>query len=447
VKRRAFVAAAGSAFVASACASSAVPPPGAFKAVPLTRLEVNAFANDARSVAALRKAVAAMMAIADDTDERSWNYWHYSHWMPNGMTPPPSMARVWNQCRHGEPYFYAWHRGYVRYFELMLQAMSGDPTLMLPYWDYYANPSMPAIFSDPTLSDGSPNPLYWSNRQSATVTGLIYASFLPRFTTFQSADPDAPTFELISEINPHGAVHDAIGGDMGTVPTAAADPVFWVHHCNVDRLWSAWVAAGAGRSMPPAGDPYYEQSFTYDLVGKWTVSLPQLLDTAGLGYVWDNVSLPAIPPGADLPAEPAVRHRSRASGSSGALDLDITGASVTIPLSAPVSGSSTVTLTLDGVQLTAAGAKGGYNFNLYVNLPPAATAETLEAEYFVGTIGAFAVSVEAMMSGGPIDLRFELQNALALQGGSFDALTISFVGTGAIAAGQPLVTIGGLSIQ
>jgi hypothetical protein len=56
------------------------------------------------------------------------------------------------------------------------------------------------------------------------------------------------------ERNPHNLLHFAIGGFIGSdpqgndgagglmasVPTAAFDPIFWVHHCNIDRLWNVW---------------------------------------------------------------------------------------------------------------------------------------------------------------------------------------------------------------
>lgn len=37
----------------------------------------------------------------------------------------------------------------------------------------------------------------------------------------------------------HNDVHVAVGGDMQTA-ASPKDPLFWLHHCNVDRLWSKW---------------------------------------------------------------------------------------------------------------------------------------------------------------------------------------------------------------
>ena len=52
---------------------------------------------------------------------------------------------------------------------------------------------------------------------------------------------------------------------MSSFGRAARDPVFWLHHTNIDRLWEAWLAQGGGRSNPslPQGDPWLNQAFTF----------------------------------------------------------------------------------------------------------------------------------------------------------------------------------------
>lgn len=35
----------------------------------------------------------------------------------------------------------------------------------------------------------------------------------------------------------HDGVHDWVGGDMGAVPYASYDPVFWMHHAFIDYIW------------------------------------------------------------------------------------------------------------------------------------------------------------------------------------------------------------------
>src|SRR5829696_1697483 len=45
----------------------------------------------------------------------------------------------------------------------------------------------------------------------------------------------------------HNQVHVWIGGDMGPA-TSPNDPVFYLNHCNVDRIWEAWLV-NQGRNL------------------------------------------------------------------------------------------------------------------------------------------------------------------------------------------------------
>ena len=54
------------------------------------------------------------------------------------------------------------------------------------------------------------------------------------------------------EQTPHNDVHGLVGGPsgfMGAFDTAPLDPVFWLHHANIDRLWAVWLAQ-PNRSNP-----------------------------------------------------------------------------------------------------------------------------------------------------------------------------------------------------
>ena len=50
------------------------------------------------------------------------------------------------------------------------------------------------------------------------------------------------------ESQPHDVVHVALGGLMGDPDTAAQDPIFWLHHANIDRMWNRWLAQGGNRT-------------------------------------------------------------------------------------------------------------------------------------------------------------------------------------------------------
>ena len=38
----------------------------------------------------------------------------------------------------------------------------------------------------------------------------------------------------------HGGGHISVGGDMDDMFVSAGDPIFYLHHANIDRLWALW---------------------------------------------------------------------------------------------------------------------------------------------------------------------------------------------------------------
>lgn len=413
---------------------------------PITRLEVSEFSRDAALVRAFRDGIAAMRKIANAQNAGAYDYWHNSHWMAHG-SPPRNMETVWNQCRHKVSYFFGWHRGFLVFFEHAMRKASGNPRFALPYWDYYSNPKLPSIFTEPALRDGSSNPLYWPNRRGTTVEGLSYAPFASKVTTFPFGPGE--TYEDLVERNPHGHVHDQVGGSMGRVPTAVADPIFWVHHSNIDRLWTAWVAAGGKRAMPDPEALWWDQTFFYNVNRTWRASMREMNNTKHLGYRYDDVSLPKAPAGAALPVQPAVV-ATGAARAAGPIALRLEPVTIEIPIDADALRAPSLALTLDGVALTDRGADGGYSFGVYVNLPHARTALSQEAAFSIGEIGPFELSMPGMQG----MLRFGLADALRRQTELRYAVTpsslrISFVPFGkpsGVARNAELIRISRLSV-
>ena len=409
-----------------------------------TRMEIGEFSNHPKLVAAFRTAIQKMREVTDPRNTGSYKYWHFSHWMPNS-NPPPDMVSVWDQCKHAESYFMSWHRGFLYYFEKVLRQSSGNQNFSLPYWDYYKNPNLPKIFAEPTLPGGAPNPLYWSRRTGSTVTGLNFSAFEDTVTDF----PWGPgqTFEDLAERNPHNRVHNQVGGSMGQVVSAPDDPIFWVHHCNIDRYWSAWVAAGGGRHMPPENDTlFWNQRFAYNLDGSWNVSVREMNDTNNLKYTYDDLSLPAPPRGASLPARPSVVAKG-SENSAGAISLGLRPVTIEIPLRGLVASANSVAVVLDGVQATAIGARGGYDFSVYSNLPTVRTPIAQERSFEIGEFGSFDLSMPQMKGmtmspGGGRTLRFT-----AAEPGT--SLFLSFVAYGApagVASDTELVRIARITV-
>src|SRR4029453_12195811 len=63
-------------------------------------------------------------------------------------------------------------------------------------------------------------------------------------------------------------------------------PIFWLHHCNIDRLWEVWLAQGGSRANPGPG-PWQTTPFVFHDETGAQVSLTGAdgVDIAGqLGY-------------------------------------------------------------------------------------------------------------------------------------------------------------------
>jgi hypothetical protein len=204
-------------------------------------------------IAAYRKAVAAMRALPG-SDPRSWTYQAAIH---GTLAGPPQTA--WNTCQHGNYFFWSWHRMYLYWFERICRRMACDDCFALPYWDYNS-PSerqLPPMFRDPS-SD-----LFVSQRNPAMNSG---AGSLPAWAVDYSAGLAQSNFSSGSsalESLPHNVVHVLVGGWMGSVPTAAQDPIFYLHHCNMDRLWDLWLAEGGGRIDPVLDSTWKNTKFTF----------------------------------------------------------------------------------------------------------------------------------------------------------------------------------------
>lgn len=381
----------------------------------------------------LLNAIRLMKANTNAADPKSWEYWKNIH-----VT----------RCPHGIAYFLAWHRGYLYYFEQQLRAVSGDSNLVLPYWDYYSYATLPAEFTNAS----STNPLYVERLNVNVRQALTLAPFSPTITNFQRGTSNA--FEPSLESAPHNPVHDIIGNVMSTM-NSPVDPIFWLHHANVDRLWVAWVAAGAGRKMPQSKNSYWSGSFLYSS----TLSMQRKLtyDTRNnLQYYYQNETMPTSIPLAQLSAPRLARVQAspndflrsvpptgsfkitgpRATSATtfslgGARDIGLDRRSITAQLPvnaehwsalqeivrgnpASVPGGTTryrsANLVLDEVELAEAGEKGGYFYRVYLNVPAADAGVSRPTSLLIGTLGAFQIHGAAHH--GPARLKYSLRDML-----------------------------------
>ena len=230
-----------------------------------------------------RTAIDAMKALAS-SDPRSWQ----------------AQAEIHdNHCPHGNAFFLPWHRAYLQYFEQVIRAMSGDPGFALPYWNWTTQRTLPPAFWQGTLNDNT-RQIGPADQMPASAVGqpVIDAILaIADFETFGSGFvPSTCTSDCqrmgvaygALEGTPHNIVHGTIGGNMGTF-MSPLDPIFWLHHCNVDRLWMEW-----NKSFANPTDEYWR---TFDFADNFvdgqgnpvaSVIVESLFDTAALGYRYDT---------------------------------------------------------------------------------------------------------------------------------------------------------------
>lgn len=293
------------------------------------RMPLEEFVQDAQLLAALRKGVRAMKG-RKPSDPLSWFYQAAIHGVTDdavkkAVTQDPNVdavfkKRYWNQCPHdGEnsANFLPWHRGYTYHFEKILRMHTEESRFSLPYWNYTdkKNRKFPREFGIKHL-DGNPNndtedninPLYLAERDfyftgyehpfatglpllelSDTAVDITLSMNSPVFfgeTEREGlgggiADEDPSTRGLL-ESYPHDQIHRAVGGiidsstgegtagAMATPPTAGFDPIFSIHHSNIDRLWAEWSCIPGKKWGKLPSDYWFNERpwFFFDVDGK-----------------------------------------------------------------------------------------------------------------------------------------------------------------------------------
>jgi tyrosinase len=164
---------------------------------------------------------------------------------------------VTTQEMHGNVGFLPWHRAYVLDLERSLQVI--DATVAVPYWRF--DQPAPAVFTADFMgaprTGGNPVTFRPGHALQHWVTdgrpGIVREPLFPlngptgvlsEAQTFALGDPGAlfAQFDQM-EGDPHGAAHTSFTlgiSPISRVPTAVRDPLFFMLHANVDRLWAKW---------------------------------------------------------------------------------------------------------------------------------------------------------------------------------------------------------------
>jgi hypothetical protein len=251
----------------------------------------------------------ALNAIKADGAYDAFIERHHHSMMTATLSPGEVGGPSFRNVAHRGPAFLPWHRYFCRELELALQTK--NPLVTLPYWNWAADAANPAAAA---LWNTNPaQPIYVGGDGTgpggvvttgpfAGWTALVEGAggaLVPRpggilralGSGTATGEPDFPTAAQVTDAvqnlavydtapwrtisagsfrnriegwlaNPgengsqlHNRVHIWVGGDMGP-GTSPNDPIFFLHHANVDRLWAQWqYAHPASAYLPAAGGP------------------------------------------------------------------------------------------------------------------------------------------------------------------------------------------------
>ena len=246
---------------------------------------------------------------------------------------------------HWSWHFLPWHRGYIYFLERILanilttKCNVDGSKFAYPYWDWMMHKEIPNTrlreqaglasplfgydltqenmvnadnlgFDNAALYDGSRGPTIlkpqMDPRNELTVDSqnhirdalyymsneYIYQILNTPWEQFGGKpNIDRNTGQGLLEQNPHNDGHDWVGTRigknrlMGTLRYAALDPIFYMHHGNIDRIFSMYK-----QPMPDLDGPWGKQTYQYtDIDGSWiTVSVKDIMTTLTNNISYDN---------------------------------------------------------------------------------------------------------------------------------------------------------------
>lgn len=262
-------------------------------------------------------------------------------------TPLPSQDLLnlyWDQCQHQSWFFPPWHRGYLIALEAQIRAavvgLGGPSDWALPYWNYFGPDNeyeIPPAFTQKELPDGSPNPLYVEARYGPNSDSDIFIPIPPvaencqNDTVYTGSNSDtlppgyggpdtgfshSGNISGNLENNPHNKVHVYVGGNapdnetwglMADPGLAGLDPIFYLHHSNIDRMWAAWNAKGNSNPTDPnwlngpASTGEREFAMPMPDGSSWVYTPAEVDSLDQLNYTYDDLAATALPePPSDL---------------------------------------------------------------------------------------------------------------------------------------------------
>lgn len=383
-------------------------------------------------------------ATGNPSNPLGWRFQAAMHGIAVSSGEPNASNPFWSNCQHGSWFFLPWHRMYLLAFEMIIQDALEDDTWSLPYWyaidpDDAGNSMLPPAFRD---SSRPQNDLFIQQRSrlanggrrlpnlSQSLLDALEAedfSSADGLTSFGSGERSTPSFngeeDGLLESTPHGGVHVLVGNDytadfsrvirrglMGSPDTAALDPIFWLHHANIDRLWQVWLDLDPVHRNP-ADEAWLDTEFSFPVPNQpnprtWKVR--DMLDMDALDYEYESLSPPSALTPVTPPAGPgesdfvagriemAERPVPRVIGAAAdvaidspqPVDVELFGVDAALAESAAGDAApARVMLRLEGVK----GSAGAPVYDVYVNVP-AGEAAADHPELRAGSFSTFGIA-------------------------------------------------------
>ena len=400
---------------------------------------------------------------------------------------PPTDARNWFRnafihtmdCPHGNWWFFAWHRGYLGWFERTIRELSGNANFAMPYWDWTQLPQIPDQMFNGVLTptDAAFNPVissfqtffnfmnpplttFWNARTPGQIKelnlrgytsldvlwgqvknnpmyattpnarylsrqnpkldattaamcsigtvldGLAPTTFIPfnsQKTASHTSPPTASTTFSVLEGQPHNNVHNDIGGvnhvqlsDYGYMQDnlSPVDPIFFLHHSNMDRLWDVWTRKQQKLGLPtlPVGPDlvkWQEEPFLFYIDAQGNpVSANKAGDYATIGgfdYTYEPGSGEQVI--TEQAAPPATPPKARFAGKLAGQVASVSVGSALLNQAA--AGRTGGTLVAQVTVPHPRGSSAARTFDVLVNAPPGVSSVSVDSPYYAGTIAFF----------------------------------------------------------
>jgi tyrosinase len=342
---------------------------------------------------------------------------------------------------HRSPAFLPWHRRFIWDFEKELQRVSGNSQLSLPYWNWPEGDANASMWNDDLLGGNGDLTTQVVNRgpfrsdqwiivnSSGSAAGPLMRAFgsqawarnLPSLQEIEQvlaitpydvspwSEISSPSFrnqlEGFNGPNLHNRGHGWVSGSMLPM-TSPNDPVFFMHHCMVDKLWYEWQLRFPNQGYLPISGATFGQNLSDPMAATNATPIGaralDVLDSEALDIQYDHLLSGTVPPD-NQPAEVVLsigREVEGEIGSPGEEDLFSFNVPAFGSYTIETTGLSDTVMTLFGPdnpnQQIALNDDGGQGFNSRISQVLAIGSYFVRVRLFSPTVvGRYRLRVES----------------------------------------------------